>query len=214
MARYLDISVPVGAETIVYPGDPPTQLSWPCWSHEQGDAVNLGVFQGTLHCGTHVDAPWHVVPGAKRLDSIPLDRWVGPCWVADLTDQPRNVTAPSLQAAGIPAGTRRLLLKTRNSLTDYWREAWNPEFVYLDPSAAQWCLDHGVWTLGYDYLSIDPPDGPNLPAHALLLGREVALIENLALRDVEPGPYELIAAPIKLIGVDGAWCRALLRTES
>jgi kynurenine formamidase len=41
----------------------------------------------------------------------------------------------------------------------------------------------------------------------------VVIIENLRLREVAAGPYELIAAPIHLQGVDGGWCRALLRLE-
>jgi NAD(P)-dependent dehydrogenase (short-subunit alcohol dehydrogenase family) len=43
---------------------------------------------------------------------------------------------------------------------------------------------------------------------------DVVIIENLRLRDVAAGLYELIAAPVNLQGVDGGWCRALLRLES
>jgi kynurenine formamidase len=46
-----------------------------------------------------------------------------------------------------------------------------------------------------------------------LLGHEVVIIENLRLREAAAGAYELIAAPIHLHGVDGGWCRALLRLE-
>lgn len=213
MARYLDISVPTGPQTTVFPGDPPPQFLWPYWTHEKGNPANVGFYHGGLHHGTHVDAPWHFVPGTKRLDEIPLDRWVGPCWVADLTDEAECVTAGALQAAGIPAGTRRLLLKTRNSRTDYWHEPWNPRFIFIHRSAAEWCVDQGICTVGLDYLTIDPPQEPDFPSHLTLLGHDVVLIENLVLRDVAAGPYELIAAPIKAVGVDGAWCRALLRVE-
>jgi hypothetical protein len=30
---------------------------------------------------------------------------------------------------------------------------------------------------------------------------------------VEAGTYELLAAPVNLVGVDGGWCRALLRRD-
>jgi len=39
------------------------------------------------------------------------------------------------------------------------------------------------------------------------------ILENICLRDVAAGTYELLAAPVNLQGVDGGWCRALLRTE-
>ncbi len=44
-------------------------------------------------------------------------------------------------------------------------------------------------------------------------GHETVIIENLNLRDDPAGTYELLAAPVNLQGVDGAWCRALLRTD-
>jgi len=70
-----------------------------------------------------------------------------------------------------------------------------------------------IWTVGLDYLTVDPPTEPTFPAHMELLGHEVVIIENLCLREVAAGPCELIAAPIHLHGVDGGWCRALLRLE-
>jgi arylformamidase len=213
MPRYIDISVPTQPGMTVYPGDPTPQISWPGWSRAKGDPANVGMFCGGLHHGTHVDAPWHFVDGPK-LDEVPLDRWVGPCWVADLTAQTQCVDADALQQAGIPSGVKRLLLKTRNSQTDYWREPWNPHFIYLHRSAAEWCAEHDVLTVGLDYLTIDPPQETTFPAHRLLLANNIVLIEYLNLRQVAAGPYELIAAPINIAQVDGAWCRALLLAES
>lgn len=213
MPRYFDISVPTSPRTTVYPGDASPEFLWPGWTHEKGNPANVGFFNGGLHHGTHVDAPWHFIRGGQRLDEVPLDRWVGPCWVADLTVEPACVTAAALKRAGIPADTKRLLFKTRNGLTDYWHEPWNPQFVYMHRSAAEWCVEHGLWTVGLDYLTIDTPTEPTFPAHMELLGHNVVIIENLRLREVACGPYELIAAPIHLQGVDGGWCRALLRME-
>lgn len=214
MARYIDISVPTSPRTTVYPGDPAPRFAWPYWTHEKGNPANVGFYEGGLHHGTHVDAPWHFIPGAKRLEEVPLDRWIGPCWVADLTGEAECVNAAALERAGIPAGTKRLLFKTRNGLTDYWEAPWNPNFIYIHQSAAEWCVARGLWTIGIDYLTIDPPSEPAFPAHVTLLENEVVIIENLRLREVAAGPYELIAAPIHLHGVDGGWCRALLRVES
>lgn len=213
MGRYIDISVPISSRLTVYPGDPSPEVSWPGWMRAKGDPANVGSFHGGLHHGTHVDAPWHFVDGAK-LDEVPLDRWLGPCWVADLTKEPECVDAASLQNAGIPPGTQRLLLKTRNSQSDYWHGPWNPRFIYIHRSAAEWCVRQGIFTVGLDYLTIDPPQETTFPAHHILLGNNVVLIEYLNLRHVTAGPYELIAAPINIVQVDGALCRALLFTES
>lgn len=213
MARYIDISIPTDARTTVFPGDPSPEISWPGWSHAKGNPANVGFFHGGLHHGTHVDAPWHFIPGGKRIDEMPLDHWVGECQVLDLTAEARSITGESLEKAGVRDGIKRLLFKTRNSRTDYWHEPWNPHFIYIDASAARWCTGRGILLVGLDYLTIDPPTEPAFPAHMELLGKETLILENINLRDVEPGVYELLAAPVNLQGVDGAWARALLRRE-
>ena len=213
MARYIDISIPTDARTTVFPGDPSPEISWPGWSHEKGNPANVGFFHGGLHHGTHVDAPWHFIPGGKRLHEMPLDHWVGECQVLDLPAEAQSITAGSLEKAGVSEGMKRLLFKTRNSRTDYWHEPWNPDFIFIDESAARWCTGRGILLVGLDYLTIDPPTAPEFPAHMELLGNETLILENINLRDVEAGIYELLAAPVHLQGVDGAWTRALLRQE-
>lgn len=211
MSRYIDISIPTDERTTIFPGDEKPKFLWPGWTHAKGNPANVGFFHGGLHHGTHVDAPWHFVRNGKRLEEVPLDRWIGPCWVVDLTAETECVSAKALDRAQIPAGSRRLLFKTRNSRAAYWHEAWNPDFIYIHKDAAQWCVAHGIWMIGLDYLTIDPPAEPTFPAHMELLGNEIVILENIHLEHVAGGAYELIAAPVNLQGVDGGWARALLR---
>jgi arylformamidase len=214
MVRYIDISVPTSAATTVYPGDEPPAFYWPGWTHENGDPANVGFYKGGLHHGTHVDAPWHFIRGARRLDEVPLDHWLGPCEVLDLRHLDRCVDAAALEGANIPPGAKRLLFRTKNGESDYWNEPWNPDFIFIDESAARWCTERGVLTVGLDYLTVDPPWASGFPAHMELLGKGTLIIENLRLRGVAAGTYELLAAPVNLVGVDGGWCRAILRAEA
>lgn len=213
MVRYLDISIPTGPQTTVFPGDPVPEFFWPGWIHENGDPANVGFFKGGLHHGTHVDAPWHFIKGGRRLDEMPLDHWLGPCEVIDLRHLTRCITSEALDAANVPTGTKRLLFKTRNGESDYWTQPWNPDFIFIDKSAAEWCTARGLLTVGLDYLTIDPPTEPAFPAHIELLGHETLILENICLRKIPAGTYELLSAPINLVGVDGGWCRAILRSE-
>ena len=110
---------------------------------------------------------------------------------------------------GISVGLQRLLIKTRNSRREYWREPWNPRAIGIDRSAAELCISRSVRLVGTDYLSIERlGDGA---VHKCLLENEVVILEGLYLADVSAGWYDLIAAPVKLEGTDGGWCRALLR---
>ena len=66
-------------------------------------------------------------------------------------------------------------------------------------------IGRGVRLVGLDYLSIGDPD-----AHRVLLGSGIVALEGLDLREVEPGPYELVCLPLRLVGSDGSPARAVL----
>src|SRR5437762_2543672 len=57
----------------------------------------------------------------------------------------------------------------------------------------------------------DAPGVDALPLE-LMLGRGAIIIECLSLRDVEPGIYDMLCLPLRLVGADGAPARVLLRS--
>ena len=196
----IDISVPVRPGMITYPGDPAVTLERVA-SLENGDVVNLSRLDFGVHSGTHVDAPVHFIAGAPAAETLPLDVLVGPARVLDLT------AAVRLDAAAFDGVevAQRILLKTRNS--ELWaRDSFADDFLALTEDGARALIERGVRLVGIDYLSIGDE-----PAHQALLGAGVVAVEGLDLREVEPGDYELICAPLKLVGSDGAPARALLR---
>jgi arylformamidase len=166
-----------------------------------GDVVNLTRVDLGAHSGTHVDAPLHFIDGAPASETLPLDVLVGPARVLDLTAAKR-LDAAAFEGVEL---AERVLLKTTNS--ELWaRETFAEDALQLDGAAAQVLVDGGVRLVGIDYLSIGDPD-----AHRVLLGAGVVPVEGLDLRGVEPGDYDLICAPLKLVGSDGAPARVLLR---
>ena len=65
--------------------------------------------------------------------------------------------------------------------------------------------------VGVDYLSVEEFRAPGAPAHHLLLGSGIIVIEGLNLRDVDPGVYEMYCLPLRIVGCDGAPARVVLR---
>jgi arylformamidase len=196
----IDISVPIRPGMPTYPGDPTVTLER-VKALADGDGVNLSRVDLGAHTGTHVDAPLHFIDGAEATETLPLDALVGPARVLDLT------AAKQLDAAAFDGVelAERVLLKTSNS--ELWaRGTFAEDALQLDGGAAQVLVDGGVRLVGIDYLSIGDHD-----AHRVLLGAGVVPVEGLDLRGVEPGDYDLICAPLKLVGSDGAPARVLLR---
>jgi arylformamidase len=196
----IDVSVPVRPGMAVYPGDPQVTLERVA-SLAGGDIANISRLALGVHTGTHVDAPVHFIDGAPAVEALPLDVLLGPARVVDLTSADR-LDAAAFNGVDLP---ERVLLKTRNS--ELWKlDSFAEDFLSLTADAARVLVDAGVRLVGIDYLSIGDE-----AAHGVLLAADVVPIEGLDLRGVEPGEYELVCAPLKLVGSDGAPARVLLR---
>ena len=204
--RYYDISLNLSPETVRWVAAPPLEL------HERrrisrGDAVNASALTVSVHAGTHVDAPLHFVPGGAGIDTLPLERFVGPARVHEV-EADRYITAEHV--AAIPRdGTTRVLFKTRNSKL-LRKTEYDPDFVAFAEDAARALVARGVELVGLDYLSVAHAD-EQVPVHRAFLDHGVVLLEGIDLSDVAPGRYELICFPLRLRGLDGAPCRAVLR---
>src|SRR5437667_8267780 len=71
-------------------------------SHEAGNLVQSTIFTSSCHAYTHVDAPVHFLPGDRDIAQMPVDQWMGPAAVVDLTHLGENgeVTAGDLERLG------------------------------------------------------------------------------------------------------------------
>lgn len=163
-----------------------------------------------VHVGTHIDAPWHFIPGGRTVEELELGKLMGSAYVASFPGIP-EINREMLEAAHIPDDIPRLLLKTDNS--KQWTEQQNEfktDFVALTPDAAAWLVENDFVLVGIDYLSIQKFGDPAL-THEILLEAEIIIVEGLNLAHVDEGTYELYCLPLKLAGSDGAPARALLR---
>jgi len=198
-----DVTRPVFAGMPVWPGDPPCACGWA--ARLPGDGVNVAELSLGVHTGTHADGPLHVLEDGPCVASLPLDAFVGPADVVDTGIA--DALDPAWLDAHLPAGCERLLLRTR-VWTDprQFPERWPA----LTADAARVLVDCGIRLLGTDAPSPDAADAAALPAHHVLLGAGIPIIENLLLDDVAPGRYELIALPLRLAQADSSPVRAVL----
>ena len=175
----------------VYPGDPSPErqvLS----ATAAGDLYNLTAFSMCAHNGTHIDAPFHFLSGGKTVEQMPLETFVGDCYVARHRGDVRAEDARHiLEKSG---GIARILIAGAVTVTE--------EAAHVFAAA-------GIRLLGNEGQSVGPADAP-MVVHLALLGQGVALLEGIVLTDIPEGRYFLSAAPLNLAGADGAPCRALL----
>ncbi len=208
----IDISVGIDESLVVWPGSPSVRFS-AIKDMNAGDGVNDTLFSGSVHSGTHIDAPSHYVKGGKSVEALDLDILIGEVYVLYLPDV-KEISAEILQNnAHLFSGAKRVLFKTDNS--SLWRDGDNSfyeDFVALTEDAAQWVVDNDIWLVGIDYLSIQRFTGQDR-VHNILLGAGVVVLETLDLSSVEQGWYKLVCLPVKFNGIEASLTRAILLTQ-
>jgi len=171
-----------------------------------GDVCNARHLKFSAHTGTHMDAPLHFVNNGESIDNLPLTATIGPARLLQI-EHPEFITAEELTRYDIQPG-ERILFKTRH----YWDSPdFVTKFVHVNVAAARHLVERKVQTIGIDYLSIGAYEGDGVETHQILLGAGVWVIEGLHLTHLEPGNYELICLPLKILGGDGAPARAVVR---
>lgn len=175
----------------VYPGSDRPKRRIPR-SIESGDKCNVTCLSTSVHNGTHVDAPYHFLEDGKKLDQIPLDHFVGPCYVAYHRGDVMKADAEGIlkKAAGVP----RILIAGPATVT---------------AEAAEVFAESGICLLGNESQAVGPLLAP-MQVHKILMLKEIVLLEGIELGAVPEGRYFLSAAPLNLGGADGAPCRAYL----
>ncbi len=174
----------------------------------EGKPANVSALSLGSHTGTHVDSPDHFLNNGVTVEQMPVEYMVGPCYVMEYAGE-GHISAADLAAAGIPAGTSRLLVKTKNGR--FWDDdAFHPEFIGLDDDAGPWLVGRGIVLVGIDYMSIERFHSPTHAVHKALLETGAVILEGLDLRRVAPGEYFLVCAPLPVAGADGAPARVFL----
>lgn len=201
-----DISVLVHAGTPEWPGDVPFSCGWTLRIAD-GAAINLSSVSGSPHVGTHADAPLHVQEGWDASDALPLEAFLGECLVLDVSDAadgPLPLRADDERLRGVA----RLLLRTGRCIAGgEFPAAW----PVLDADVATALARRGLRLVGVDCPSVDERESKSLAVHHAIFAGGAYVLENLDLRDVPAGRYELVALPQRLAGLDAAPVRAVLR---
>src|SRR6266850_1726508 len=169
-------------------------------SHARGDNFQSTVLTVSCHAYTHVDAPVHFLPGDRDIAAMPVDQWMGPAAVVDLSHLGDNgeVSAAELErhAGHVQAGDIVLL-------------------------RSDWLVARRVKAVGYDY----PPDytvrtpmfspSTKVPreectTHYVFFPAGITVIEYLTNLDQIGVPRcRFLALPLKIEGADGSPVRAI-----
>lgn len=186
-----------------WPGDTRFEHQENAW-----ETVRVGAVSMSLHTGTHIDAPRHLVSKSGSVDDIPDSTLCGLATVIDARGKDA-LSADLFEGISTP----RILVRT-----DTWRDSstFPLSFPLLTQAAATALAARGVVLFGIDLPSVDAVDSKDLPIHHILINAGITICEGLAFDEANvcAGDVELMIVPFVIQGADAAPARAWIENIS
>lgn len=219
MARLIDLSHDIEHGMVTYRGLPsPTISDWlsreaSSTRYAAGTTFQIGRIELLANTGTYIDAPFHRYEDGRDLAGYRLEA------VADLPGV--VVRATGRPGRAIDASSFSLDVKGKAVLVHTgWDAHWRTDTYsagqhpFLTREAAELLAKAGASLVGIDSLNIDDDKDGARPAHTILLGAGVAIVEHMtnlaALPDTD---FHFFAVPPKIKGMGSFPVRAFARTD-
>ncbi|MDY0908307.1 cyclase family protein [Microbacterium sp. CFBP9034] len=203
--RVVDLSHPIRAGLVTYPGLPAPTITSHLTREDSraryapGTEFAMDIITMIGNTGTYLDSPFHRYAEGPDLAGLDLSTLVGlrtevfhleDAWGAER----RGIRSETLADRDVRGAA--VLLHT-----GWDRLFGTPEYgagaPFLSAEGAQWLIDAGAVLVGIDSVNIDDTEsGGERPAHSLLLGAGVHVVEHLTnLGALPPQGARFTAAP-------------------
>ena len=201
--RIVDLSHPIRHGLITFPGLPAPEMR-PYLTRERsrslyepGTEFEIGQITMVGNTGTYLDSPFHRYPNGTDLAGLPLESCVDlpGVLVRTAVGGSRAVDVGALAALDVTG--RAVLLHTGGDAA-WGRPEYAVDAPYLTEAGARWLADHGARLVGIDSVNIDDAQGGGArPAHSILLGAGIPVVEHLTgLGRLPPAGFLFSAAPV------------------
>lgn len=171
-----------------------------------GTEFHIGKIEMVANTGTYVDAPFHRFADGKDLSKLDLSSLAN---LEGLVVRAQNVRSIDFdQFRGLDLAGKAVLVHTgwdRHWRTDQYFEG----HPFLTRRAAQYLADSNVKLVGIDSLNIDDTNDSTRPAHTILLGADIPIVEHLCnVQSVPDKEFRFFAVPVKVQGMGSFPVRA------
>jgi kynurenine formamidase len=205
MMRIVDLSHSIEHGMVTYPGLPPPEIDDYLTReasrsrYAPGTEFHIGRISMVANTGTYLDSPFHRHADGTDLSTTPLERMAGLDGV--VVDAVGFVEIGPDLLRGVHVRGRAVLLRTD------WSNRWDSDdyFVghpHLTAEAATSLAGEGAALVGIDSLNIDGTETGERPAHTVLLGAGIPIVEHLCHLDQLPASgFRFHAAPPAVVGM-------------
>lgn len=189
--NYIDLTHTIVHNMPSHPLDINTQLT-PTATYKQ-DGMACESLHGSVHMGTHIDAPGHFIDNGKKITDFPLTTFISDTLCIDASNT--KIIDESV-VTNIPLQKNTTVL----FYTGWDKNFYQTNYFYDHPVISEECAHHlikiGIKMIGVDFPSVDQAP---YAIHKIFLSNDILIIENMTnLKPLINENFNLIALPLKI----------------
>jgi len=201
-SKLVDLSHTVEHGMITYKGLPAPVISDYLTREESraryapGTEFHIGKLEMVANTGTYLDSPFHRYARGKDLAALELNS------LANLDGVVVRCSDREIDEhvfAAVDVARKAVLVHT--AWDKHWRtdEYSSGKHPFLTEAAARYLAKHDAALVGIDSFNIDATHDGNRPAHSILLGHDIPIVEHLCgLGELPDSGFKFFAVPVKV----------------
>ena len=181
--------------------------------YEPGTEFQIGKIEMVANTGTYMDTPFHRYADGHDLTGLVLAQISNvPGLVVRVGSREQRAIGPEA-FDGVAIAGRAVLVHT--GWDRHWRtDQYFEDHPFLTEDAAACLRDAGAALVGIDSYNIDDVSGGTRPAHSVLLGAGIPIVEHMTNLDALPDRgFRFTAVPPKIAGMGTFPVRAHARLD-
>lgn len=165
-----------------------------------GTEFHIGKLEMVANTGTYLDSPFHRYEDGADLSRLALES------LADLDGLVVSAESSAGRAVGRDAfgdaAVKGRAVLVRTGWDAHWKtDSYFEGHPHLSEDAAQFLADGGATLVGIDSYNIDDTADGRRPAHSILLGAGIPIVEHLCgLGELPREGFRFYAVPVKVKG--------------
>lgn len=169
--------------------------------YEEGTSFQIGRIDMVANTGTYVDCPFHRYENGKDLSEVELERFANLPAMVVRADYRQGIAVDVHHFENRDVKGKAVLINT--NWDEHWRtDRYFEQHPYVTEQAARWLQAGGAILVGIDSHNMDDTRTRSRPAHTILLGAEILVVEHLCnLAALPEDGFLFSAVPPKFKGV-------------
>ncbi|MGC1305847.1 MAG: cyclase family protein, partial [Phormidesmis sp.] len=167
--------------------------------YAEGTTFHIGKIEMAANTGTYLDSPFHRYADGKDLSELKLEVLADLDAIAFHTQPDQISIGPELFAdAQNQISGKAILIHT--GWDKHWRtDQYFEDHPHLTEAAAAWLKEAGATLVGIDSYNIDGTKTGTRPAHSILLGADIPIVEHMCnLQSLPDSGFKFNAVPVKV----------------